>query len=138
MKLDPRRIIRHDHSDNNNGGRLAANASGSVAGGGTTTVAATRLRDLTDVDLVTTAPADNDALTYDLAADRWVPGSATGALDDLTDVTITSPAVADRLRYDGSQWVNSALIWKPVLALDPGSGLYVNVHSGGDPVMAEG
>lgn len=64
--------------------------------------------------------------------------AAMAALDDLTDVVITSPATADRLRFDGSVWRNSSLKWKPVLALDPTSGLYVNVHSGGDPVMAEG
>lgn len=250
MKLDPRRIIRHDHSDNNNGGRLAANASGSVAGGGTTTVAATRLRDLTDVDLVTTAPADNDALTYDLATATWVPGSGAyeltteggqsviyahgsmgstetfdptdgnvhtgtlnadctftlnaptgsgacilefeitedstggwaitwpgtvtevgthdttadttqlaivksndggaswlvvwiggstvGALDDLSDVVITSPTAADRLRYNGSAWVNSPALWVPAMVEDGATGLwYVAVTGDGDAVMTE-
>jgi hypothetical protein len=67
-----------------------------------------------------------------------VGGTPVTSLDDLSDVILTSPATADRLRFDGSVWRNSALKWKPVLAFDPTSGLYVNVHAGGDPVMAEG
>ena len=38
------------------------------------------------------------------------------ALDDLSDVVITAPAVDDVLIYDGAQWVNS-----PVPAGSPGS-----------------
>lgn len=72
-----------------------------------------------------------DDLTYEEFA-------TAETLDDLTDVVITAPVAADRLRYDGTVWRNSSLKWKPVLALDPTTGLYVNVHSGGDPVMAEG
>lgn len=65
-------------------------------------------------------------------------GSSVGALDDLSDVVIASAAVGHRLRFDGTNWVNTSLKWKPVLAQDPTTGLYVPVHSGGDPVMAEG
>jgi len=59
------------------------------------------------------------------------------ALDDLSDVTITSPATADRLRYNGSAWVNSALIWRPVMAFD-GTNWYVVVAGDGTAVVAEG
>jgi hypothetical protein len=59
-------------------------------------------------------------------------------LDDLGDVVITAAAEADRLRFDGTNWVNSDLKWKPVLAYDPDLDVYLPVHSGGDPVMAEG
>lgn len=81
------------------------------------------------------AAADLQGAVDELAAGI---GSPVVALDDLTDVVILAPVAGQRLRYDGSEWRNSSLKWKPVLALDPTSGLYVNVHSGGDPVMAEG
>lgn len=66
-----------------------------------------------------------------------IPGGAS-ALDDLTDVTLTTPAVADRLRFDGSVWRNSALLWRPSMVLDPTSGNYLPVTTGdGDAVMVE-
>lgn len=73
-----------------------------------------------------------------LKSDGTDPSWQTVALDDLSDVTITSPAVADRLRYNGTVWVNSALIWAPVMVLDPGSGNYlVLTDSSGNAIMAE-
>jgi hypothetical protein len=48
---------------------------------------------------------DTDAAT----ARATLGVSAVGALDDLSDVVISTPATADRLRYDGSTWRNSAL-----------------------------
>jgi hypothetical protein len=36
-------------------------------------------------------------------------GGGAGELDDLSDVTITTPASANFLRYSGSVWVNSAI-----------------------------
>ena len=48
------------------------------------------------------------------------PGGST-ALDDLTDVTITSAATDDTLRYDGAVWVNDNRRWEPVTT-DPGTG----------------
>ena len=47
------------------------------------------------------------------------PGGST-ALDDLTDVTITSAATDDTLRYDGAVWVNDNRRWEPVTT-DPGT-----------------
>jgi hypothetical protein len=64
-------------------------------------------------------------------------GGGASSLDDLTDVTITSPATADRLRFDGSEWANSSLIWRPVMAFD-GTNWYVVVDGDGNAVMAEG
>jgi hypothetical protein len=64
--------------------------------------------------------------------------SVATALDDLTDVTITSAATADRLRFDGSIWRNSALIWRPVTTYDPTTGLWVPLVDGsGNAIMAE-
>ena len=42
------------------------------------TIANLELDDLTDVDLVTTPPADGDALTYDATAGQWIPGAGGG------------------------------------------------------------
>ncbi len=64
-------------------------------------------------------------------------GSGASSLDDLTDVTLTSPATADRLRFDGSVWRNSDLVWRPVMASD-GTNYYVVVDGSGTAVMAEG
>lgn len=60
------------------------------------------------------------------------------ALDDLTDATIATPATGDRLRYSGSAWVNSPLMWVPVMVEDAATGLwYVVVTGDGDAVMTE-
>lgn len=40
--------------------------------------------------------------------------TVTGALNDLTDVTITAPAEDDQLQFIGSVWVNSARRWEAV------------------------
>ncbi|MEO7398393.1 MAG: hypothetical protein ABIW84_07505 [Ilumatobacteraceae bacterium] len=61
-------------------------------------------------------------------------GAAT--LDDLTDVVITSATVADRLRYNGTNWVNSALIWQPLT--DGVAGSPELIFDAGDVVMTEG
>lgn len=66
-----------------------------------------------------------------------VLSSSAVALDDLSDVTITTPVAADRLRYDGSVWRNTALIWKPVMSFD-GTNWLVVTDGSGNAVMAEG
>jgi hypothetical protein len=63
-------------------------------------------------------------------------GGGGGALDDLTDVTITSPASAQRLRFDGSQWVNSALKWVPVTTYD-GTNWLPAVDGDGNAIVTE-
>lgn len=55
------------------------------------------------------------------------------ALDDLSDVVITSVVSGDRIRYDGSNFVNSALRWEPHVAYDG----TVVLDGNGDPVMVE-
>lgn len=72
---------------------------------------------------------DTDAITFA----PW-SASITAALDDLTDVTITTPALYDRLRFDGTVWRNSNRIWRPLLASD---GTIV-VASDGQAIMSEG
>jgi hypothetical protein len=45
-------------------------------------------------------------------------GGSVGALDDLTDVIITTPTTDDILQYDGAEWVNQPIIG---VVLDPGT-----------------
>lgn len=52
------------------------------------------------------------------AIDEIVATGGAAALDDLTDVVISSPAGADRLRFDGSVWRNSSDVWEPMIASD--------------------
>jgi hypothetical protein len=61
---------------------------------------------LSDVDL--TGLADGDALVYDEAQNKWEPGPGGGAaaLNDLSDVVITTPTVGQVIKYNGSVWAN--------------------------------
>lgn len=87
-----------------------------------------------DVIIITTL--DNGA-TYGGSQERAGSGGAT-SLDGLSDVILTTPATADRLRFDGTNWRNSALISRPVTTYDATSGLWVPVVDGdGNAVMAE-
>jgi hypothetical protein len=47
-------------------------------------------------------------LTTDGTVSSWATINVTPALDDLSDVTITTPATDQVLKYDGSGWVNGA------------------------------
>lgn len=62
------------------------------------------------------------ATVVDTDAIDWAAfgGGGALALDDLTDVVITSPANADRLRYNAatSRWENSRLVWEELIATD--------------------
>ena len=63
-------------------------------------------------------------------------GATVAALDDLTDVTISAPATGDRLRYTGSGWANSALVWTPVTTYD-GTNWMLAVDGSGNAIMTE-
>ena len=64
--------------------------------------------------------------------------ASTFALNDLTDVDTTGESSGDRLRFDGTTWKPSALVWRPAMVLDPVSGNYLPVTTGdGDAVMVE-
>lgn len=93
------------------------------------------LGELPDVD-VSTPPNDGDVLVWDDGTETWVPqapSAGTLDLDDLTDVSITTPASGDRLRFDGSGWVNSPLRWEPHVSYDG----TVVLDGIGNPVMHE-
>lgn len=58
----------------------------------------------------------------------WTP-TASAASDFETN--ITDPQIYDRLHYDGTEWVNTSQIWKPLLD-DAGD---IVTDSDGDPTM---
>lgn len=53
--------------------------------------------------------APNDTSKFLRGDGTWAVGSAVAALNDLTDVTITTPASGEVLSYNGSAWVNDAI-----------------------------
>lgn len=123
------------HSFTKNGGsNFTATVIGDTSGGSALTIKdegsslSTAATSIDFVGALVTASGTTAAKTV----------TVNGALDDLTDVTLTSVATADRLRYDGSVWRNSALIWRPMTTYDPTSGLWVPLVDGdGNAIMAE-
>lgn len=71
-------------------------------GSGSTTLAG-----LTDVDF-STPPVDGNVLTYEASTGKWLPGTAStvAALDDLTDVNLSTPVGGQVLTYRDGEWVN--------------------------------
>jgi len=67
------------------------------------------INDLTDVDIFTSFPADNNFLQYDSSSALWVPGTA--AITLLNDVTISNLQDKNLLVYstDTSSWENSSI-----------------------------
>lgn len=68
------------------------------------------LDDLNDVTI--TSPTNDQVLTYDSNAGKWINangGSGVSDLDDLTDVTITTPVDQQVLTYDSNsgEWINA-------------------------------
>lgn len=94
--------------------------------------------DITDLDASDTAHGLLPKLSGD-AADTlrgngtWAPVTVTATLDDLTDVVITSPAAGQRLRYDGSHWINVFTWYEPQFDYT-GSAI---LDGAGNPIMVE-
>lgn len=82
-----------------------------------------------------TAPVLGEALVFD--GTEWCPGSVAVpvTLDDLTDVTITSPSDMQGLIYDATagQWVNTSAIWRPLM---DGTGAVITDGVTGEAIMA--
>jgi hypothetical protein len=74
---------------------------------------------------------------YDTDTDTWFPllGLATQALDELTDVIITTPATNQVLAYDGTNWVNSSEAGD-ISAVTAGTGITVTDSTGPIPSVA--
>ena len=75
------------------------------------------LNDLTDVNTITNPPADGQALVWDQTNGYWKPGTVASdsggaeTLDELTDVTLSTPLTGQVLTYSGAQWVNAKVNW---------------------------
>ncbi len=80
----------------------------------------------------------NDGTTYGaIATESYAQASAVLALDGLTDVSISSAAAGDFLKYNGSAWVNDAInlgtdtVGNYVSGLTAGTGMTVD-HTPGE------
>lgn len=80
-----------------------------------------------------TSSTDSDIYSQIFVDSSVFAEDAVAALDDLTDVTLTSPQVDDTLRFDGAAWVNDNRRWEPV-TFNFGSGPEL-VWDGDDLVM---
>jgi hypothetical protein len=74
---------------------------------------------------------------YNQDDDTWYPllGLATQALDELTDVVITSPATSQILVYNGTNWVNGGETGD-ISAVTSGTGITVTNGTGPIPTIA--
>jgi len=63
------------------------------------------------IEIDTAGASNGDALVYNGTkfGAASVGGSAVAALNDLTDVVITSPATTQFVRYNGTNWVNATI-----------------------------
>lgn len=69
-----------------------------------TTTSALTVDNLYDVNF-TASPTNGQFLKYVSASSSWIAESVT-SIDDIGDVTITSPAVGQLLQWDGTAWIN--------------------------------
>ena len=91
------------------------------------------INDLTDVDTVSSAPIVGDTLRWD--GSNWAPSATAGvvnALNDLSDVVISTPTANNYLKYNGSQWLNSMISYndltgKPTFAAVALTGSYTDL-----------
>lgn len=89
-----------------------------------------------DVDLPLSGATEDDLLIFLSGAWTTIDKTDLLALDDLTDVSITSPASADVLRYNGTEWVNSSLA--ETLALDDLSDVVISGAADGQILTHNG
>lgn len=92
--------------DDGMGGKVLARASAEIDLSGQS------IDELSDVDTTTVTPAAGEALVWDSAESKWVPGAVASAdlsIDDLNDVdTVTNPPLdGEALVWDdvNSEWV---------------------------------
>lgn len=90
------------------------------------------------IEIDTTGATTNQILKYD--GTKFAPATGGGggaeAIDDLTDVTITSAASGDFLKYNGASWVNDPINLSTdttgdyVASLVAGTGITLSNNSG--------
>jgi hypothetical protein len=70
-------------------------------------------------------------LEYDTINERWIyTYSLSAVLNNLTDVTITSPQLNNILRYDGSKWINDTFTNSGYVNITSGSGMNFSTITG--------
>ena len=74
---------------------------------------------------------------YNSSDDTWYPllGLASQTLDDLTDVTISSPTTGQILAYDGANWINQTETGD-LTAVTSGTGISLTNATGPIPTIA--
>jgi hypothetical protein len=102
------------------------------------------------VDVSDTVPSDGQVLRFNNATAEWEPSTLTpaaSALDDLTDVTVTSATSGQFLKWNGTAWVNDAIdlgsdtTGNYVASLVAGTGVTLTngtASEGGTPTVAIG
>ena len=112
------------------GATAGGNVVTGAGGGGSTTLDA-----LTDTDL--TGASDNDVLTYNSGTNKWesvaVPGVGVLALNDLSDVTIGTPAEGQILYHNGTSFILSTISE----IVTPGDQLTVTILSDDSNIMVD-
>jgi hypothetical protein len=69
---------------------------------------------LSDVNTTTNPPSHGDILTYSASFGGWIPQALVAYLNDLIDVTISSPTTGQALVYNGTGWVNTTASTDPM------------------------
>ena len=66
---------------------------------------AVNIEDLENVDINPATLTNGAIIKYDSSSQKWINSSET--LNDISDVTVTTPQNKQVLKYNGSRWVNS-------------------------------
>lgn len=100
-------------------------------------LSAGKLGELGDVDLVTSPPADGQALVYDTATATWVPGDAGGVPLAMWTLAGNQTPVASPLRIYNTSGVTRTLVKVFISVNTPptGSALIVDVHKNGTTIF---
>jgi len=84
----------------------------------TTSVTIADINDIENVDTTNITLLANQILKYN--GSDWV--NVTNTLDDITGVTIQSPATGDSLKYDGAAWTNNLDLVEYTVTIDDNGG----------------
>jgi len=100
-------------------------------------LSAGKLGELGDVDLVTTPPADGQALTYDTATATWGPGDAGGVPLAMWTIAGNQTPVASPLRIYNTSGITRTIakVFVSVNTPPTGSALIVDVHKNGTTIF---